>query len=173
MPHSVLICSSVPESPCNRRIFHTCHCLYHIPFIPRCRWRISTSRCRVFHYRILTFPHIPPPHLVLTRVSPQPSLHSCHSHCLFATIPAFSPLGCNNFFSCRRIGVFIRAKTLYMYETLLRKLPDFSERSSGSTLAYAGADSESGASSALDSVSGRFWPYSSWSGMNGKSPSSN
>ena len=39
---------------CNRRIFHTCHCLYHIPFIPCCRWRISTSRCCVLHHCLLT-----------------------------------------------------------------------------------------------------------------------
>ena len=61
--------SSVSEPPCNDRIFHACHRLYHVPFIPCCRWRVSTSGCCVLHHCVFTFPHIPPPHLVFTRVS--------------------------------------------------------------------------------------------------------
>ena len=60
--------SSVSEPPCNRRIFHACHRLYHVPFIPCCRWRVSTSGCCVLHHCVFAFPHIPLPHLVFTRV---------------------------------------------------------------------------------------------------------
>ena len=76
---------------------------------------------------------------------------------------------------CRRGAelVFIWVKTLLrdaVKQQTSRKLTETSRKEAlGSTLAYAGADSESGASSAVES--GRFWQYSSsWSGM--KSPSS-
>merc|ERR1712086_622352 len=61
--------SSVSEPPRNRRILHACHRLYHVPFIPRRRRRVSTSGCCVLHHRVLTFPHISPSHLIFTRVS--------------------------------------------------------------------------------------------------------
>ena len=63
-----LLYSSVSEPPCNRRIFHACHRLCHVPFIPCCRWRVSTSGCCVLHHCVFAFPHIPLPHLVFTRI---------------------------------------------------------------------------------------------------------
>ena len=51
--------ASVSEPPCNGRIFHACHRLYHVPFIPCCRWRVSTSGCCVLHHCVFTFSHIP------------------------------------------------------------------------------------------------------------------
>ena len=55
-----------------RRIFHTCHCLYHIPFIPPAVGaypRLDAVSSIIASSHSLTFPHVPPPHLVLTRVS--------------------------------------------------------------------------------------------------------
>ena len=70
---------------------------------------ISTSRCRVLHHCVRTFPHIPPPHLVLTRVSRRcirvtvtvrSSVSCCDAHGELARSPGLAAGGSGALDSC-------------------------------------------------------------------------